>query len=292
MHPEIFSIGKFTIRSYGFMLAIGFLTGITLAARRAQKSGENPDHIYNLSIWAVISSLLGARVYYIITHYSEFRASKDTPILTRFFTELKSMFWPIGSDGQIGISGLMLYGGVICATIAVAIYLKKHKLNVLRYMDFIAPSLGLGEFFTRMGCFLNGCCFGKPTEATLGIVFPDSSVAGYYFSDVHIHPTQLYNSIFGLTICILILFLERYKRFDGFSALLFFMLYPLGRFFIDFFRHYESELMVGGMSQFQILSIIIFCGAVSAMVFLWKTAGRRKENGGNSHLQNKVEISS
>ena len=126
MYPELFSFGPFTLRSYGLMLAIGFLSGIMLAARRAKKAGENPEYIYNLSVWTVISSLVGARLYYVFTHYLEFRADKELSIIKRFATEFKNIFWPVGADGRVGISGLILYGGLILATLVTILYLKKH----------------------------------------------------------------------------------------------------------------------------------------------------------------------
>jgi len=283
MHTEILSIGPFTIRSYGLMLAMGFFTGVMAAAWRAKKMGENPDHIYNISVWLVISSLLGARVYYILTHYDEFRASENLSLVARFFTELKNMFWPVGSDGQVGISGLILYGGLITATVTAGVYLKKHRLNVLKYMDILGPSLGLGEFFTRIGCFLNGCCFGKPTESFFGMVFPESSAAGYVYPNIHIHPTQLYNSFTGLLIFGLLLFLERYKKFNGFTALLYFIFYSTGRFFIDFFRHYETQMIIWGLNQNQWLSVILFCAAFSAMLYLGLKASRNTGNHEDSY---------
>ena len=82
--------------------------------------GENPDHMYNISIWLVISSLVGARLYYVISHFSEFSADNNLNFIYRFFILLKNVFWPIGNDGQIGIGGLVLYGGLILATIAAA----------------------------------------------------------------------------------------------------------------------------------------------------------------------------
>lgn len=277
MHPGIVSIGPFAIRSYGLLLAVGFLTGTIIAAIRARKAGENPEHIYNLSVWVVISSLVGARLYYVFTHYYEFRADTDLSPLKRFFIELKNMFWPIGSDGQVGISGLTLYGGIILATIVTALYLKKNELSIPKYMDLIAPSLGIGEFFTRIGCFLNGCCFGKPTEAWCGVVFPESSAAGYFYPGVTLHPAQLYNSLAGLAIFAILVKTERYKKFDGFTALLFFILYSTGRFTIDFFRHYEERLKIRGMSLNQILSLVVFCVCVTAIIYLWKMYDKDKK---------------
>jgi len=281
MHPEIISIGPFTIRSYGLMLAVAFLSGIVIAARRAKRAGENPDHIYNLSVWVVVSALLGARLYYVVTHYGEFRADRSLPFLVRVFTGLKNMFWPVGADGRVGISGLILYGGLIAATAATAVYLKRHDLSIPKYMDLIGPTLGLGEFFTRIGCFLNGCCFGKPTESWVGVVFPPSSAAGYCYPGIAIHPSQLYNAFAGLVIFFLLLFLERYKRFDGFTALLYFILYSIGRFVIDFSRYYESSMKVFGLSQNQVISLVVFAVCSSLLVYLWRRAGRSVAAGRN-----------
>lgn len=266
MHPSIFHLGPLDIRSYGLMLAIGFLAGITLAAKRAEKDGGNPDHIYDLSIWVVISALIGARVYYIVTHFSEFAANPSLPFFTRLFVDFKNMFWPF-SNGQIGISGLVLLGGLLGATAVTAIYLKMHKLSIPRYMDYIGPSLGLGEFFTRIGCFLNGCCYGKPTDSFCGIVFPDDSAAGMFYPGMHIHPTQLYQSLAGLLICVLLIYLERYRTFYGFTSLLYFMFYSIARFATDFFRYYEPNLTFFGLSHNQLLSLAMF--TVSVVLFVY-----------------------
>ncbi|MFC1490422.1 prolipoprotein diacylglyceryl transferase [Candidatus Latescibacterota bacterium] len=267
MHPTIISIGPFAIRSYGLMLATGFLCGIMLAAWRAKKAGENVDHIYNISVWIVFASLIGARSYYILTNYSEFRVRGEMFFLKRFFLEFKNMFWPVQANGQIGISGLILYGGLIAATFVAIIYLRHYKLSVAKYLDILAPSFGIGEFFTRIGCFFNGCCFGKPTESSLGVVFPDNSVAGMYYPDIHIHPSQLYNSFAGLGIFLFLLYVERYKRFDGFLALVFFMMYGVIRFSTDFTRHYDSNLRFHSFTHNQVLGIIVFTIAASVMAY-------------------------
>jgi len=281
MHPDIISLGPFTIRSYGLFLAIGFLFGIWLASYRAKKAGENPDNVYNLSVWIVVSSLLGARLYYILTHYEEFRSPEGTPLFSRFFIEFKNMFWPIGSDGQVGISGLVLYGGLIAATIVTIIYIKKHGLNIPKYLDILGPSLGIGEFFTRIGCFFNGCCFGKPTESIFGVVFPDCSSAGYYFPMTPLHPAQLYNSLSGLIIAGLLLYLERYKRFNGYTALLYFIFYATGRFILDYFRYYETKLTFWGLSHNQLISLAIF--TVAVYLFIHLNIKYRKTTGNASY---------
>ncbi len=266
MFPEIFSFGPFHIRSYGLMLAMGFLAGIMLATRRAARRGENPDHIYSISVRAVIWSLLGSRFFYVITHYDEFRAPEGISAFMRVFVELRNMFWPVGSDGQVGLQGLTYYGGLIAATIATVVYLYRQRLSLAKYLDILAPSIPLGEMFTRIGCFLNGCCFGHPTHSVFGVVFPESCAAGSYYPGLAIHPTQLYNSFAALVLMAVLLFMERYKKFEGYSAAMFFFLYAIIRFLTDFFRYYDEGTKVLGLSENQFLSIFIFLvsGAVLA----------------------------
>ena len=184
------------------------------------------------------------------------------------------MFWPVSADGQVGLSGLIYYGGLICATIAAVIYLRHYRLNLLKFLDIMAPSIAIGEAFTRIGCFLNGCCFGHPTNCALGVVFPPDSVAGSFNPGLPIHPTQLYSSFGALVIVGLILGLERFKRFNGFSAILFFMLYSVARFIEDFFRFYEDGMQTSGLSQNQIISLFIFAAAAVLMVYYSRKASR------------------
>ncbi len=272
MFPTILSLGPLEIRSYGLMLALGFLGGILLSSRRAKRLGEDPDHVYNLSVWIVLSSLIGARVYYVVTHYDEFRAGETYSLLGRILIELRNMFWPVGADGQVGISGLIYYGGLIAATVVTIAYFRVHKLNIPKYLDILAPAIPLGEAFTRIGCFLNGCCFGHPTHAITGVIFPEYCAAGSYYPGIPIHPTQLYSAAAALVVLGLILLLERHKRFNGFSAILFFMLYAADRFILDFFRYYEEGMQSHGLSQNQILSLTILAVSSVAMIVLSRRA--------------------
>jgi phosphatidylglycerol:prolipoprotein diacylglycerol transferase len=266
------------------MLAVGFLAGILLAARRAKRWGENPDYVYNLSVWMVLSSLIGSRIYYVITHYDEFRAGETFSLFGRILVELKNMFWPIGSDGQVGISGLIYYGGLITATAVAILYLRANRLNLPKYLDILAPGIPLGEFFTRIGCFLNGCCFGHPTHSHFGIVFPEFSAAGSYYPETPIHPTQLYSAFAALAVMGLILWFERYRKFNGFSALLFFMLYGIDRVIVDFFRYYEPGMQSNGLSQNQIISLVIVgVSAVMMIVLQRRAGGKRKDPEVKSH---------
>lgn len=232
MHPDIFKIGPLQIHSYGLMLAISFLLGIFLAIHRAKKQKIDPNKIMDLAVVIVISAIVGARFLYVIFHLDEFRG------------HWLDMINPFQSSGEIGIAGLTMLGGFLAALFSGLIYLKLKKLAVLKIADIITPSLGLGIFLTRIGCFLNGCCYGTPTTAPWGMIFPSESAAGYHFTNTPIHPAQLYSSFYGLAIFFLLLLLERWKKFDGFLLFSFLILYGIARFIVDFYRYYEESMVL------------------------------------------------
>jgi len=259
VHPNLFKIGPLEIHSYGLMLAISFLLGILFAMHRAKKQNVEPDRIMDLSVVIVISAILGARFLYVIFHLEEFKG------------HWLDMINPFQSSGQIGIAGLTMLGGVLAALIFGILYMKLKKLPVLKITDIIAPSLGLGIFITRIGCFLNGCCYGTPTDSSFGMIFSPEGAAGYHFPDIPIHPTQLYSSFYGLVIFVLLLVLERWKKFDGYLLYIFFILYGISRFVVDFYRYYEESMVVVHLGNLpislnQVISILMFLTGVGLLI--------------------------
>ena len=233
MHPELFRLGPFAVKSYGALLALSFLLGVLWSIRRAKRAGVDPKYILDLAIVIFISSIVGARAFYVIFHLEEFRG------------HWLDIISPIQSTGDLGIGGLTLLGGVVLAIISGIFYLRLKKQNVWQVADVLAPTFPLGIFLTRIGCFLNGCCFGKPaTDHAWGILFPDTCPAGYTFPGTALYPTQLFSSFKGLIILALVLFLERFKKFQGYSFWLMLGLFGLGRFVIDFYRYYEPSMVL------------------------------------------------
>jgi len=232
VHPNIFKLGPLEIHSYGLMLAISFLLGILLSLHRAKRENINPDRIMDLSVVIVISAILGSRFLYVIAHLEEFSGHWLDTIN------------PFQSSGSVGIAGLTMLGGFIAALIFGLAYLRWKKLPVLKIADVIIPAVGLGIFLTRIGCYLNGCCYGMPTDASWGVIFPPESAAGYHFPHMPIHPTQLYSSFYGLVILVSLLIFERWKKFDGFLLYCFLILYGISRFTVDYFRYYEDSMVL------------------------------------------------
>jgi phosphatidylglycerol:prolipoprotein diacylglycerol transferase len=232
MHPELFRIGPLAIHSYGVMLALSFLIGIYLAVRNGKKRGIKEDEIVNVAFIIIIASIVGSRLFYVLFHIQEFQG--------RWIYA----FWPVQEDGTIGLGGLILLGGFILAFLSAALYMSYKKLNFWKVADSIVPSIAFGIFLTRIGCHLNGCCFGKACGLPWGVSFPLNSPAGSVMGGSHIHPTQLYSSLNGLIIFLVLSWLDRKNYFDGVLTGSFFILYGIARFVVDFFRYYEDQMFL------------------------------------------------
>lgn len=264
MYPELFKIFNFPIHSYGMMLALSFLIGIWISTSIAKKRNLNPEIISDLGLWVIIAAIAGARLYYVILHFEEFQ------------NDLTSIFNPF-QNGMVGIGGLVMLGGLLGAIAAGIIYFKLKKASFLPYADAIAPSVGLGIFFTRIGCFLNGCCYGAPATGCCSMHFPPISPAGHYQAQMHasgLYPSQLYESIGGLVMAGILFLLLRKKIFTGFQFYLMGLMYSVLRFFVDYSRHYGDGERLGPFSHNQVICIImfaIFAGLIVKNVLFKKT---------------------
>lgn len=260
MHPTLINIGPLPIHSYGLMLALSFIAAIFISSRRAEKAGISKNAIMDLAFWIIISAILGARLYYVILHPEEFKGhwlNTVNPFM----------------NGQVGIGGLVMYGGVFGALLAGILYLRYRRLPVFKVADVLAPTVGFGIFLTRIGCFLNGCCYGKCTTHPFGVSFPASSPAGHFQHVMHcdaLHPAQLYLSLGGLIIFLLIISLERFKYFHGFSLLLLAILYSIHRFIGDNFRHYTNDEMILGLTHNQFFCVVIIAISIVTWFLIHK----------------------
>ncbi len=225
MHPILFEIprmeflnwvlGPIPIRLYGLMIGLGFVLGIFLAARQAKKEGVNPDRVLDLGVYVLLAAIVGARALFVLTDLHEF-AGKPLEAFA---------LWK---------GGLVFYGGLLAAVPIGIWYLKKHGLPVWKTVDIMAPSIALGQAFGRLGCFSAGCCYGAPSHGWFSVVFNDPhSLAPL---GVPLYPTQLTESFGAFLIFGALLFLRRYKKFDGQLFWLYVVFYAVLRFIIEFFR--------------------------------------------------------
>ncbi|MCQ9208358.1 MAG: prolipoprotein diacylglyceryl transferase [Omnitrophica bacterium] len=243
MHPILFEFGPLKIYAYGFSLALGFIVGTYLASLEAQRVGLPAKKIIDLSLYLAISGILGARLLYV----------------------LQNLAFYISNPGEIFMlhkGGLSFYGGFILATICAIVFLKKEQLSVPKVLDLIAPYLALAQSIGRIGCLLNGCCYGQPTDFGFCIYFPGEGIAR--------HPTQIYSSL-SLLVIFFILRNRQTRRgrgpyFSGQIFLWYCLLYSLMRFFMEFLRG-DNLRIFANLSLHQLISMVIF---VISGVFLWK----------------------
>jgi len=251
MYPVLFNIFSFPVPSYGMMLALSFLIGIFIAVHRAKKAGLDPDVVSDMGLYVIIAAISGSRLYYVFLHFDEFRG------------DLLSIVNPF-AGGSVGIGGLVMYGGFLGAVIAAVIFFKVKKVPHLPYLDVCAPGVGIGIALTRIGCFLNGCCYGAAVKAhnIFCVHYPDVSPAGRYQHSIGAHglmPSQLYEAAGGVAIALAIYLIgKRAKSFAGLQFYLLFVFYSILRFVIDYTRIYNASESIGPFSHNQALCIVLF----------------------------------
>jgi phosphatidylglycerol:prolipoprotein diacylglycerol transferase len=247
MHPTLVKIGPLPLHAYGFMLALSFFVAILLAARRAPRRGLQPDFIYDVSLVIVFASILGARAMYVLFHRDEIHGLLDAVAL-----------WS---------GGLTMYGGVLLAMGAAWVYARRRGVRYLTLADVIAPTLALGLGLTRIGCFLNGCCYGRPTDGPLGVHFPPDAYVTKVFGDAALHPTQLYSAVTGLVIFAILMLYDRRPHGEGRVFGLFLVLDAIGRFILDFFRSYEANVYILlGLTVNQVICVGLFLVGILVLV--------------------------
>jgi phosphatidylglycerol:prolipoprotein diacylglycerol transferase len=244
MHPEFIKIGPLTLYSYGVLVALGFLIGAWVAASRAKIEGLKPELVGDLLLWMLPAILLGAKIWYALAYWNDFLADFRA--------------FGVGSLR----SGFVFYGGFIGGFAATAIFARKKSLNLWQLADILAPGLAIGHAFGRVGCFFNGCCYGKECALPWAVQFPRyHETAG-----APVHPTQLYEAGANLLIFAALLLLYRRKKFHGQIFAAYATLYAVARFVIEFFRGDYPARYFGALTQGHIGSILLFAFGV----FLWK----------------------
>lgn len=263
MHSTLFTIFGLPIRAYGLMMVVGFSLGIWRAVRVSKKRyGIEPERVYDLALVLLISGVIGARIVYVLLN-------PDTESWRSFYA-----VWQ---------GGLSFHGGLACAMICGWIYVRIAKLSYWTCADLFAPSLAIGYAFTRIGCFLNGCCYGAPTTLPWGVRFLEdgpSTSSGCVLTPPS-HPTQIYAFLANLIIFWLLTRLERPStssgcpstssgclvRKPGFVFIGYIGLYSIYRFLIEFLRNgYSASPWHFGLTQAQGVSIAMI--AISAVLML------------------------
>lgn len=253
MLPVIYNYGPFSVYAWGFSLSLAILLGTLVAIRLAKRIGIDSDRIIDLVIVLVVGGVVGARLFYVFVYEPE-RYLKDPLQIVAIWN-----------------GGLVYYGGLIGGFITGTWYVIRKGLPFWKLADVVSPPLALGYGIVRIGCFMNGCCYGRPTDSFLGVVFP--FIEGtLHLEDIARYPTQLFSSLLGFFLFIFLLFVWKRKKFDGQVFLEFIILYAIGRAVVEYFR--ENLIVFGDATVSQLVSVLVIVPAV----YFYRSRSRRVKN--------------
>jgi len=265
MHGIAFHLGPLTVHWYGIMVALGFLAGVSAMAWRRRFASMETEQIFDIALVAMVAGIVGARIFYVIQFWGEFRDNWAMIV-------------------RIDKGGLVFYGGFICAFAALALYCKRKKLETLKVLDLLAPSLALAHAFGRIGCFLQGCCYGKPSSVFWSVSFPSGTLptarypdvsrlgeSGHTLCSLGLHPVQLYESSANfLLFAVLLLFQGKMK--PGQLAAVYMVAYGVLRFVWEIFRGDSTDFLFGVLTPSQAISLFF---TIPFGLILFVILGRR-----------------
>jgi phosphatidylglycerol---prolipoprotein diacylglyceryl transferase len=257
VHPIALQLGSFTVHWYGVMIALAFLAGLWTATRRARRTNTPGEKIADVTFWLMAGAIAGARAAYVATYWK-----------TEFAHQ------PLAEIFMIQHGGLVYYGGFIGATLAGSIYVCWKRLPLWKVTDVLAPSIALGSIFGRIGCLLNGCCYGRACNLPWAIRFPEDNPL--HPPTFPVHPTEIYDALLNLALYLGLAWLFRRKKFDGQVFATYFIGYAACRFIVEYFRgDYPPDHIHGGLTPGQLVSIPIFIVGLLLTVILSRRGLKR-----------------
>ncbi|WZO97014.1 prolipoprotein diacylglyceryl transferase [Isosphaeraceae bacterium EP7] len=257
------------IYGYGLMLFLAFLGSMRIAAWRAKRENLDVDVVYDLALWLFIGGLAGARAFYVWQYWG-----------TRIRSPLEIfMIWQ---------GGIVFYGSIMGGAAAFFLYWFLRRFPLRPMLDVVAPALAIGIALGRMGCFLNGCCYGDACDLPIGVTFPagtgpwESQVARGLLSptalrSLPVHPTQIYAAVDGLFLLLILNAYFPLRRRDGEVMGVLMILYPISRFLVEHLRNDEGVFFMG-MTISQLVSVGLLAGAVLYWAYLLRQPKRLYAN--------------
>ncbi|HUV05397.1 MAG TPA: prolipoprotein diacylglyceryl transferase [Armatimonadota bacterium] len=246
MHSTLFKIGPVPIRAYGLMMAIAVIVGLIRTLLAAKRAGIKREHVADSGLYGLFAGILSAHIASILL---------DLPYYWHYPSEILDLWRGVFSASG-GLTGLSFHGGLIGAAVAVLIYTRRKGISFLAMADLFSPGLALGYGIARIGCFLNGCCYGIPTSLPWAARFQVDAVSGELTPPSH--PTQLYALAASILIYVALVAVERRRRYAGQVFVNYLALYSVYRFFIEFLRKgVTAEVAFWGMTEAQVVSLIV-----------------------------------
>lgn len=260
INPYIIEVGSFRVGYYGLMYLVGFFTVYLLVVHRLkdeQWKEFRKETIGDVFVWLIVGLIAGARLGYVLFYNPGYYISHPLEIFLPF--EFK------GGGGALrytGIAGMSYHGGAIGMAASAVIYCRRHKVGFRRLSDLFTPAMPLGYTFGRIGNFINGELWGRPTTAPWGMHFPLDG------SGLLRHPSQLYEAFFeGIVLFAVLWPLRKKKRLEGRLLALYLIGYGFVRFFIEFVREPDAHLgaVAGPFSMGQVLCMIMMVAGIALM---------------------------
>jgi phosphatidylglycerol:prolipoprotein diacylglycerol transferase len=250
MHPILFRVGDWPVYSYGVLLALAYLAGMQLAVMRGRRNGLDGTKLMDFGIYIIISALLGAKLMLIAVEFDYFKSQP------------RELFSLVRAGG-------VFYGGLIAALLVGLWLVGRYKLPAWKTADMIAPGIAVGHVIGRLGCFMAGCCYGRPTDVPWAVTFTDPMASANVGTPLNtpLHPTQLYDAGAELLILVFLLATERRGRpFAGRTFWLYMLLYAISRYIVEIYRNDERGVFFN-MPTSQFISILI---VPVSLFMLWR----------------------
>lgn len=281
MRPNLYSLHAFgqaiELHSYGVAIAVGFIVAIVLGVRQARRVGEDWEAVQDLCFWLLVTSLVGARLVFVLTNLGSFaRACAEAAETHATWRTIKGCTRAL----HVWEGGLVFYGGLLAAIGFAVWFARRRALSFPRVADVLAPAVALGHFFGRLGCFAAGCCWGAPAGPALGVAFPPESVvfrelvaegqlAASAPATGPLHPVQLYEAAGNLVLFFGLSWLATRKRFHGQVFVVYLFGYALLRFTVEGYRgDAVRRFLFPGLSTSRAIALATFALAVwLAVVF-------------------------
>lgn len=258
MFPQLFHFGNFAPPTYGFLVALGVLSGLAVTVKLARSQKIDPDSTWNLGVLVVLAAIVGAKLLLIVNDFSWYM-SHPAEIFSLSMLQAGGVF----------------YGGLLAAIATAVYYMRKHHMPVLRTCDTFAPGIALGHAIGRIGCFSAGCCYGKHTDHWWGVTFtnPLANLISGTPLNIPLYPAQLIESAVEFLNFLILVWMLRHKKFEGQVIGSYLFLYGVARYFVEFLRGDPDRGSVFGgvMTGTQLISI---CLVIAGGVLWMKRPGR------------------
>ncbi|MCX8157516.1 MAG: prolipoprotein diacylglyceryl transferase [Verrucomicrobiae bacterium] len=254
MDPVVIRFGPLTVHWYGVFIVLAMVLGIYLAARRGLRERVEPEVFYDLLPWIIVGGVAGARLLFVVTYWEQNFSGRP--------------WWHVVAVWE---GGLVFHGGLAGAAVAVVGFARRRRLPLWVLADALAPSLAAGHVLGRMGCLMNGCCYGRPTAVAWAVRFP----LEHETHGVAVHPTQLYEA--GLNLCLYLglAALYRRKQFDGQVFAAYLIGYAVLRAGVEFFRGDYPNVVGGWMTPGHWTSLVVLGVGVGLYYRLPRVLARR-----------------